>query len=215
MLDILSTIQAQFANSPRLLSIIETFNDAIDPSALVDEFYANVWNIDTAVGFGLDVWGRIVGVGRVLTIPMDTSTETYFGFAEGVGGGRIDTFGAATFIGGPAVTTNFSLLDDDYRTLILVKALSNITDRSSKAINRSLMLLFPGRGNAYIDDNLDMSINYRFTFELTTVERAILTQSGVIPRPAGVLVTFYGGDLLKEDGGFLLTESGAGIALEI
>lgn len=188
-----STLQAQFGNSPRLMGMLESFNDAVDPAALVDDFYTKVWNIDTAVGYGLDVWGRIVGVGRVLTIPVDLSTEPYFGFSEAVGGSRIDTFGFAPFFGGGTPTTSFTLLDADYRTLILVKAFTNITDCSAKSINRALMLLFPGRGNAYVIDNLDMTVTYRFKFDLTPVELAILTQSGVIPRTTGVLVSIVTG----------------------
>jgi len=215
MQDWFSLIQAQFANSPRLLALIETFNDAIDPSAVIDEWVQQVWDIDTAEGWGLDVWGRIVGVGRVLEVPPDTSDLTYFGFSQAVGGGRIDTYGAAPFYGGDPPAQAYALSDDAYRTLILVKALSNITDRSAATLNKSLMLLFPGRGNAYVEDNLDMTMYYRFTFPLTPVEQAILTQSGAVPRPAGVLIDFYAGDLLTEDGGFLLSESSAGLALEV
>lgn len=215
MQDWFSNLQAEFANSPRILSLIESFNDAIDPTALIDLFYEKVWNIDTAEGWGLDCWGRIVGVNRVLKIPFDTSTGAFFGFREGIGGGRIDTFGAAPFVGGPQVSTNYALLDDDFRKLILVKAFANICDSSSKSINRALMLLFPGRGNAWVQDNLNMTATYRFAFALTPVELAILTQSGAIPRPAGVLIDIWNGDILMEDGAsYILTEAGDQVAME-
>lgn len=214
MQDWLTTVLSQYGNSPRLLALIETFNDAIDPSADIDAFIANVWDIDTAIGYGLDVWGRIVNVDRVLKVPPDIAGQPYLGFSQAVGGNLIQSFGHGPFYGGTPPDQNYALPDDAYRTLILVKAFANISDRSAATINRALMLLFPGRGNAYVQDNLDMSLVYRFSFELTPVEQAILTQSGAVPRPAGVEIDFFAGDLLTEDGGFLLTEDGRGIALE-
>ena len=54
-----STLASQYANSPALLAVIKGMNDSIDPTARIDDFYRLVWNVDTAVGHGLDVWGRI------------------------------------------------------------------------------------------------------------------------------------------------------------
>ena len=58
------TILSQYDDSPTLLSMIESFNDAIDPTANITAFYENIWNVNTANGYGLDVWGQIVGVSR-------------------------------------------------------------------------------------------------------------------------------------------------------
>lgn len=61
-----------------MVALIESMNEWIDPAADFQSFYDYVWNVDTAQGFGLDDWGKIVGVSRYLQVP-----ETdYFGFAE-------------------------------------------------------------------------------------------------------------------------------------
>ena len=86
------TIISQYANSPRMLGLIEGFTDAVDVAARMDAFYSDIWDLDTATGYGLDVWGRIVGVGRVLQV----ATSDYFGFAEA---GDADPFGDAQFAG--------------------------------------------------------------------------------------------------------------------
>jgi hypothetical protein len=74
------TIMAQYANSPAIIGIIEAFNDAIAPDNLITDFYNKVWNLKTAQGFGLDIWGRIVGIGR--TIQMNDPLAKYFGLPE-------------------------------------------------------------------------------------------------------------------------------------
>lgn len=179
------TIIAQYANSTTLTNIILYIQAWLDQTTNFQSFYDLVWNIDTAVGHGLDVWGRILGVTRVVPIP---AAPNRFGFDEALPG--IVGWNQDAFYSGSGATQNFSLTDASYRTLLLAKALFNITDCSVPAINRVLLTLFPNRGNCYVTDNGGMSMTYVFTFPLTPAEFAIVTQSGVLPRPAGVLANF-------------------------
>lgn len=191
--DFWDTIQSQYANSERIIALIETFNDCLDQTANFDEFFRLVWNIDTAEGFGLDVWGRIVGVNRTLQI----SDVLFFGFSQQ--DPTVGTFGEGIFYSGTPATNNFVLSDASYRTLILAKALANICDGSITAINKVLLSLFPGRGDCYVWDGQDMTGAYVFEFELTPVELAVVVQSGVLPKPVGVLFTTeFGPPLLAE-----------------
>ena|SRR5579862_7916600 len=184
MLDPDVTIISQYATAPTLISLVHSVNDWLDPQANLDSFYDLIWNVDTAVGYGLDVWGRIVGVSRVL----HAAAGTYLGFAEPADNSETP-FNQAPFYSGQTTTGNFALTDDGFRTLIFAKALSNITDGSIRGINQILMTLFPGRGNCYVTDNQDMTMVYHFGFLLSPVEAAIVLASGVMPKPAGVAVT--------------------------
>ena len=76
--DVWTTILSQYANSPILTGIIENAAEAIDQTENLNAFYDNIWNIASAVGYGLDVWGRIVGVERNIQVQV---TE-WFGFSE-------------------------------------------------------------------------------------------------------------------------------------
>lgn len=181
-----TTVLAQYANSPILISMLESFRDCIEMTYDLNDFFDLVWNVDTAQGWGLDVWGRIVGVSRTLQI---IETTKYLGFEEATSVSA-DPFNQAPFYSGQPVTTNFDLTDSAYRVLIYAKALSNITDGSVKSINQLLRTLFPGRGNAYVTDDGAMTMTYTFDFALTPVEAAIVTQSGVLPKPVGVTATF-------------------------
>lgn len=191
----------------------------ISPAANLENFYNQIWNIDTAVGFGLDTWGRIVGVGRVLNV----QSGEYFGFDEATNLSA-NPFGQAPLYGGQAITSNYALTDEAYRLLIFAKAAANICDGSIPAINQILMNLFPNRGNAYVTDGRNsgaigmyfgfaeahasgfgqepfgddlvppslpnnMTMIYTFQFALQPYEVAIVTQSGVLPKPVGVFAT--------------------------
>jgi hypothetical protein len=161
------------------MSLIESFNSAVDPSPNIDAFYDNLWNIQTASGYGLQVWGRIVGVSNVLEVPGGVSD---FGF-EDTGAAP---FGQGVFYSGTPASSNFTLSDDAFRSLILIKALSNISQCSIPTYNAILMQLFPGRGNAYVMDSGNMTMMLVFQFPLQPYEIAIITQSGAFSAPTGV-----------------------------
>jgi hypothetical protein len=66
MRNVEQTIISQYGNSATISTLIHNMNENIDPRADIDGFYNFIWNVDTAQGFGLDIWGRIVGVSRTL-----------------------------------------------------------------------------------------------------------------------------------------------------
>jgi Protein of unknown function (DUF2612) len=178
------TVISQYANSPILLEMIEKFNDAVDPSVDIDAFYTNVWNISTAVGYGLDIWGRIVNIPRQLTI---TSSLTYFGFEDGVN--DYAPFGQEPFYAGSFPTQNYTLSDDAYRSLILVKAMTNIAATNIPTLNKIITALFSSRGRCYVSDLGNMQMSYHFEFMLEPFELAILTNSGALAHPTGVRIS--------------------------
>jgi len=181
------TLISQYANSPTLLALIDNFAQYIDPTANLDAFYDVIWNVATAQGVGLDIWGRIVGVSRVVP----TVADIDFGFAE-AGTVSAAPFGFGEFFGGGALTSNNNLSDEAFRLLIFAKAMANITDCSVTSINQIMLSLFPGRGDCHVVDNLNMTMTYVFNFATTPVEKAVIQGSGVLPRPTGVfpLYTF-------------------------
>lgn len=179
------TVLSQYANSQRMLTILEGWNQSLDPANLINFWYQQVWNLSTAQGYGLDVWGRIVGVSRVLKI----SSGKYFGFSE-ANDLTEEGFNSAPFYSGSSVTSNFRLSDEGFRQLIYAKALANITDGSVLSINAILMTLFAGQGDAYVQDNGNMTMTYVFKFVPTDVQVSIIQNSGVLLRPTGVGVNY-------------------------
>lgn len=181
------TIISQHANSPTLVQLVQNMNQYIRQDANFKAFYDFVFNVDTAEGFGLDYWGRIVDISRLLEIP---NVLNLFGFENDETPPGVNPFNWGVFnIAGQSVSQSYLLQDDAYRTLILVKALSNISATTAPSINQLLKNLFPGRGAAYVIDLGNMAMQFTFEFQLTVTEYAILAQSGALPHPAGVKVS--------------------------
>lgn len=173
----------QYAASPAIQQLIAD-RKTYFPTDWQNQFYDNYWNVDTAQGNGLDIWGRIVVIGREIQIP----AVDYFGF-NAPPTQSWAPFGQESFYTGPTVTTTYSLADNAYRVLILAKALANIASTDSGSLNRVLNQLFPNRGRAWVNDLGSMSIRYVFEFALEPWERSVLIGGGAIPRPAGVGAT--------------------------
>lgn len=136
-----ATVQSQYAASPHLRMLVDSFWEAINPESDIKSIYDNMVNLDTAVGFGLDVWGRIVAIGREY-IALDENNK-YFGFKPpaGVSAPRVESFNNAPFYS--KVNGKVRLSDPAYRTYILIKAMINIGDSTLASINRMLKETFP------------------------------------------------------------------------
>jgi len=178
MIRVDKTIISQYAASPTLAQMIADWDACIDPRPDFDNFYNIIWNIDTAKGFGLDIWGRILGISRLLEINDPGAT---FGFY----GSLLQPFDQGTF-GSHVSNTAYFLSDDAYRSLLLLKALINISSGNAPTLNGILTSLFGAGFRCYILEVGTMRIRYVFEFTLTPYQRALFNNPNVTPRPAGV-----------------------------
>lgn len=198
----LETVYTEYQASPEVTSLVNFFSAQVDPTAIFDFFYDNIWNVNTAVGYGLDVLGRIVGVQRVLTIPTPTR---FFGFDTGTNG--FAPWNQAPFRNADSspTTSNYPLSDTAFRRLIFAKAMANISGTNAPALNKILQLLFAGRGRCYVLNLGQMTMRYVFEFPPLPYEIAIITTAGVLPSPTGVGVQIL---IQPMPGTFLYRSSG-------
>lgn len=204
----------QYANSPIIQQLITDRHDYFQ-TVWTDDFYNKVWNVDTAQGFGLDIWGRIVVIGRSVRINTIDRTFGYYEAWSGEGApppsagpvvingmvfvlsssaptsgpdDRVTPFDDAPFYDGVQATSVVVLSDEAYRKLVLAKAFANIADCSILTLNQALNYLFDGgpTRRCYATTSNLMDLSYVFEFPLTPVEQTLAISAGVIPRPAGV-----------------------------
>ncbi|MET3815325.1 DUF2612 domain-containing protein [Pantoea sp. UYEF8] len=189
MINVADTILTQYADSPKLKSLIYSFNEAVGIESFIDDFYDMIWNIQTAGTYGLDVWGKIVVVSRQLTV---TENQIYFGFNEATSDPPVvddpQPFDQAPFYSGDVLTSTVTLTNDIYRKLIMVKAAANISDCTIPNLNKLLLYMFGDRGRCYVRNDGGMVMSYVFEFSLSTAELAIVQSSGALPAPVGVTV---------------------------
>ena len=183
------TIFSQYSNSEVILEYIDFLTQNLDATGSVNDFYDQVWNIDTAQGWGLDFWGKIVGLenGRTLFVQ-----NQYFGFKEAADPNQVG-FNQAPFYSGASTTSNYELNDDAFRQLIYAKAYANISGCSIQDINSILTIIFGASGVCYCTDGQDMTMTYTFLFLLTPIQISIIETSGVLPKPTGVSFTIIQG----------------------
>lgn len=85
-------------------------------------------------------------------------------------------------INGESVT----LTTQQYRTLLIARLRLLSIRGTVEEINGILNFLFKNYGKAWVIDNYDMTITYRFNFTLTDLQLEILRNLTLLPRPAGV-----------------------------
>lgn len=186
MFKIEDTIASQYANSPRLMLIIQELHNAIDPTKNIQDFYNMVFNLQTAQGFGLDIWGRIVGVGR--KVPLQDPNAKVFGFQATPASSIFSPFNVAPFRPDSSGFSTYSLPDNLYRKLIIAKALANIILATAPNINKLLKVLL-NTPSVYLLTGI-MSAKYQFRGKLSAFDRMIVFKLGLLPEPCGVKVEY-------------------------
>lgn len=180
-LDPPATVQSQYAASPKMLALINSFQEKLSVNSDITLFYNKIFNINTAEGIGLDIWGIILGVGRNIEV----ADEDVFGFT----GSLLEPFNQAPF-SAQGVTNTFSMTDPAYRELLMVKALANISAADLNTLNTLLNQLFE-TFTVYVIEIGIMKLRFIFEFYPTPWQRAIFNTPGLLTRGAGVGIEWY------------------------
>lgn len=149
----------------------------------------------TATGYGLDVWGRIVGIGR--NVSTNLADADYFGFFEAE---DFTPFNDAPFNGDGTSFASYPLYDELYRQLIIMKAYKNIIYATAPNINKFLYTIFDEQ-RAYYKITGVMSAKYIFEFTPTDFQHLVIFDLDILPVPCGVSVE-YEVDVVSETFGF-------------
>lgn len=182
--DIDQTIQSQYSSSPRIKYLIRAFHQAILPDADIKLFYDKIFNLETAEGIGLDIWGRIVGVERNMLTVANIGVK-YFGLGNSrLQMKQIQGFDQAPFFNDD-LSEKLTLSDEAYRFLIKAKALANISSGSLADLNRLVKTLLP-HVSVKITRVEPMHLMMICVGKLSDFERNLLISGQFPPIPTGV-----------------------------
>lgn len=171
------TVQSQYSASEAIRWLCQYDAALLSPVSPISLFRNFIFNPLTAAGFGLDVWGRIVGITRTYEV----ESKEWLGFE----GSETRGFDQAPMWAGVPVYEGVTLGDLSFRDLIFYKAAANIGSADAAALNALLQRMFPGE-MIYVLDLGGMAIRLMVGTSLSDAWWAILQQYGLIARGAGV-----------------------------
>lgn len=188
--DLLESLLWQYNNAPNLQSLLTQKQDwyNVNQTNFWNDWYNNVFNLQTANRFGCSVWSLI------LCLPLHIGDEN---IDKPVWGFDPKNNGYVNFDNG-----NFSDVDDEYnisleeQRLLLKLRYFQLTSRAAiPEINRFLKFAFDEldgyTGQVYVLDSLKMSIRVISTGDLNPKLVNLIEKYDLIPRGAGVGIEYW------------------------
>lgn len=188
--DYTALITSEHRTAPRFVATVGAVTGALAITADVTRSIPNAFDVETAVGAQLDIIGLWVGQSRLIP---NVLLLQFFGFSGNPAAlpfGEEDnpSGGGRWYEEGEDYTATTVLGDPEYRTLILARIARDMSKGTTAELLGSLSFIFGGARVA-LDDPGDMSISVAIGRYLTLVERAIIANLDILPRPAGVRIS--------------------------
>jgi len=178
--NLLRVLLWQYNEAENLEALIQAKQDWFNAnfSSFWDDWYTDVFNIETANDFGLEVWGIILGI-RFTSILRPATGGSFWGFGPYNKNFNNGNFGS---------TEEVELSETQKRMVVKLRYLQLISRGTIPEINNALNIVF-GEG-VYCRDNLDMTITVVFTFTPARDVRFIIENYDLLPRPSAVELDF-------------------------
>lgn len=147
--------------------------------------FIDMWNVDTAEKYSLDVLGRIFGVSRTSVSMTEKEYLTYYEQTGGLGWGR-----GRWYVAGEAFRETILLTDQEFRFLIKARIWKLYQNPSLDYLTDALQDLTGD--DAYIVDNgnMTMKVYYGSAITLDSFIKFAVENLDILPRPVGVMYTY-------------------------
>lgn len=190
-IDLLQAILWQYNDAANLQSILSQKQSWYEKNQT--EFWQNwfndVFNLDTANEFGLTVWSIILNLPLQIGLPPDPIDKPLFGFgSETMTPNTYVNFNNGNFA---TAGSSFQLTTEEKRLVLKLRYFQLISNSSIPQINQFLNTIFSAYpGQVYVIDGLKMFIRVVFTFDPGDRLIFILKKYDLIPRGAGVGIEY-------------------------
>lgn len=184
--DLLKAILWQYEDADNLKALAGYKSAYFDKSTVQfwRNWYRDVFNIDTANEFGLNIWSRILDVPLGIDVPPSDKTKVGLGFGKK----------KANFKANFRRNSDYTLsLTVEQKRLIIRMRYFNLTQSPTVTnINEFLMRLFwQEDSKVFVLDPLDMTyMYYVFNYNPDERLRLLLENFDLMPRPSGVGVKY-------------------------
>jgi len=185
-----SRLAVQFSESTNFINYMITLLTEADTLEEVFQSIIDERFIDTAIGVQLDVLGAIVGQPREF---IGADIFGYFGFAvnpaSGSFGSVLDpSLGERFRVLGEPITGIRILTDTEYRLFIRAKIIANKTLSTPEDIIEQISFLFAADQVIFQDGDTEYSVAIGRV--LSSEEKAVLFNTDIVPKTAGVRVNY-------------------------
>lgn len=209
--DLLQAILWQYDKADRLKLLLTEksawwFNNQ---SLFWNDWYDDVFNVQTANSFGLSVWSIILGIPFLVPLTPDPNDKPVFGFNDydPTFPTLLNTYLNFTNSNFSNAGSSITLTLEEQRLIIKLRYYQLISRGSIESfvilqgdtyldfqlgINNILNNVFgvnapaPYNDGAWVLDGLDMTMTYVFNFDVPLPFRQVLVGYDLLPRPAGV-----------------------------
>lgn len=177
-------LYAQYRDKPKAKKLSDIPLDFREQITSACDHVKLSYSIDQASGEALNVIGRIVDVDRSFVAFLDFKPKTQFGGESVQFGGLSSMFNQT----GRSMTQEIE--NAAYRVLLKAKIAKNNNDATIDGIADALSFITKSAPISVIDND-DMTFSVAFGEELDPVEKLILTNFDILPRPQGVKFAGY------------------------
>lgn len=183
--DLLKALLWQHDNAEGLKTLLQRKQEwyEVNQTQFWEDWYTNVFDLDTANDFGLAVWARILNIPLQVRVEGDVLKDA-FGFGTNHKNFENGNFARAE-AGDIPLTT-------EQQRLVLKLRYFQITSRGAiPEINEWLASLFGSQGTVFVVDSNDMEFaTYFFSFQPDSQLAFILEKYDLLPRPAAVGIKY-------------------------
>lgn len=173
----------QYEQAERLIGLVNVIQAGYDKlnTDFWQNWYRDVFNIDTANDFGLSVWARILNLPLAHKIGAGEPKDSW-----GLSEERLNFQKGANFARGTG--ENLQLTTDQIRLIVRTRYFALTHRPTLKNINEHLDRYYSkGKDKVYVVDPMDMTfLIYTFTFQIDNALHYLLENLDILPRPMGV-----------------------------
>lgn len=189
-IDITKVLLWQYNNAPNLQQLVINKNiwTALFGTLFWDDWFFIVFDLRTADLFGLTVWSIILDLPLFVPVTSEPPTGVpVWGYNTLPLENSNVNYDHGNLAGALVVPT---LTQEEQRIALRLRYYQLVSRGAVTEVNVFLNYLFGGMGGAWMIDNFNMSITYQFGFPISGVLLNVLDEYSLLPRPAGVSVTY-------------------------
>lgn len=180
--NLLKAILWQYNSAPNLQAILnakQTWYNK-NQSEFWEDWFTDVFNLETCNDFGCIVWAIILGIPTNLISAPQPNNKTPFGFDTT----NLSNFNVYNFTANASSSISFTI--DQKRIILRLRYRQLVSRATVPEVNKILKDILGAYGNMHMIDGLNMTQLLICNFPIPSFLNILFSEFDIIPRPGGV-----------------------------